>query len=576
VGILPESISGRIVTLALAIALPLIGLLVWGFVEEANRQHAEAQALALGIARVVAGDIDDSHARARALLDRLAQRPGIQAPSPAGCDSLFAIVDFFPQYPNLLLYDLRGNALCSAKPGRPDAVYSAIAEAAIADAIRAGKATVDEPLVVQTRHRWILVSFQPVTAGGRTTGMLALLQYLDLGVLGYPPGTLITVSTLERRIVARSRDAEKWVGRTGTPTAASVAATKEREGRVASVGIDGVERQYGFRQLRTLPWRVFVGIPSAAAMAGVRSFLIHGLVIGAIILALVSILAFRITRTIQRPLAALRNAVKRAAQPGITELVPIEGPREVRELGTAFNEMMTKRSAAESAVLQFTAQLEALSQKLLDVQEEERTRIAREIHDELGQLLTALNMDIGGLLASVNLPPEQRTMGKRIRQALTETLSSVQRIAAELRPAILDDFGLVAAIELEGEKFEQRTGIECSLVTSPGLAPMSSETEASIFRIIQEAMTNVARHSNATRVEIQLTLQDSELVVEVRDDGRGISEAAIQDRSSLGLIGMRERARHLGGTVEVTRAAKNGTVVTLRVPSHTLAGAVNA
>ena len=574
--ILPESIRGRVITLTLAVALPLIGVLAWGFVEEANRQHDEAQDQALRIARVIANDIDDSHGRARILLDRMAQLSAIQVPRPSNCDSLFAIVDFFPQYPNLLLYDLNGKIVCQANPPRVDALYSAASQEAISEVIRSKAAKRDEALVVAASDRWLLVSFEPVAIQGRQTGVLALLQYLDLSVDPYPPGTVISVSNQERRILARSRDPQKWVGKIGTPTAAMVAATTAHEGRLQSVGVDNVERQYGFRQLRTLPWRVFVGIPTAAAMAGVRRFLLHGFVIGGIMLALVALLASQIIRTIERPLAVLARTVKLVAQPGTTDQVPIDGPREIQELGAAFNEMVTTRSAAEAALLRSTEQLEGLSRKLLGIQEEERSRIAREIHDELGQLLTALNMDIVGLLASVELTQEQRGMGKRIRQALAETLSSVQRISAELRPAILDDFGLVAAIELELEKFEQRTGVECRLSTVGGLDPLGTEVEAAIFRIVQEAMTNVARHSNASRLEVTVRIDKGHLVVAIRDDGRGIAESAIHDRGSIGLIGMRERARSIGGTLEVSRLADHGTRVVLTLPVTVPATAAHA
>ena len=573
--ILPESIRGRVIFLTLAVALPLIGVLAWGFVEEANRQHGDAQDQALRIARVIANDIDESHARARTLLERMAQRAAIQTPRPDNCDSLFAIVDFFPQYPNLMLYDPNGRVVCQANPPRVDAVYSNASEEAISRVVRTRTAKRDEPVVVAANDRWVLVTFEPVSFSGRQTGVLALLQYLDLNVDPYPPATVISVSNEQRRILARSRDPEKWVGKIGRPTAAMVAATTATEGRIQSVGIDNVERQYGFRQLRTLPWRVFVGIPTAAAMAGVRRFLIHGFVIGGIMLALVAILATQIIRTIERPLAVLARTVKLVAQPGTTDQVPIDGPREIQELGAAFNEMVTTRSAAEAALFQSTEQLEGLSRKLLGIQEDERSRIAREIHDELGQLLTALNMDIGGLLASVQLTEEQRAMGKRIRQALAETLSSVQRISAELRPAILDDFGLVAAIELELEKFEQRTGVECRLSTVGPLEPLGSDVEGAIFRIVQEAMTNVARHSNASRLEVTVRTDKGKLVVAIRDDGRGITESAINARGSIGLIGMRERARSIGGTLEVSRLAEHGTRVALTLPV-TLHAAANA
>jgi len=233
----------------------------------------------------------------------------------------------------------------------------------------------------------------------------------------------------------------------------------------------------------------------------------------------------------------------------------------------AFNRMIASRSDAERALVDSRAQLEALSKKLLEVEEEERSRIAREIHDELGQLLTALNMDIGGLLRSAEpLNPEQKMMAHRIRQALSETLSSVQRISSELRPAALDDFGLIAAIESEVHAFEERTGIECDLLLPEDALPLGPDVDVAINRIVQEAMTNVARHSRATRLEIRVRQRPGEMLVEIRDDGEGISSAKLADRNSLGIAGMRERARRIGATLEVEGIEGHGTIVSVRVP----------
>ena len=201
------------------------------------------------------------------------------------------------------------------------------------------------------------------------------------------------------------------------------------------------------------------------------------------------------------------------------------------------------------------------------MEEEERSRIAREIHDELGQLLTALNMDIGGLLRSAEpLDAEQKMMARRIRQALTETLSSVQRISSELRPAALDDFGLIAAIESEVHTFEERTGIECDLSLPEDAVPLGPEADVAIYRIVQEAMTNVARHSHASRLEIHVRQRPDEVLVEIRDDGEGISCAKLTDRNSLGIAGMRERAKRIGAILEVEGTEGHGTIVSVRVP----------
>src|SRR5437763_10152497 len=161
-----------------------------------------------------------------------------------------------------------------------------------------------------------------------------------------------------------------------------------------------------------------------------------------------------------------------------------------------------------------------------------------------------MNMDNGGLLKSAEpLSSEQKTMARRIRQALGETITSVQRIAAELRPAALDDFGLVAAIESDVQQFEERTGIECDLSFPDDAISLGPDVDAAIYRIVQEAMTNVARHSDATRMEIRLRRRPEETLVEIRDDGKGIASHKLRARTSLGIAGMRERASRIGGTL---------------------------
>jgi two-component system, NarL family, sensor histidine kinase UhpB len=144
----------------------------------------------------------------------------------------------------------------------------------------------------------------------------------------------------------------------------------------------------------------------------------------------------------------------------------------------------------------------------------------------------------------------------------------VQRISSELRPGVLDDLGLLPAIEAEASRFEERTGIECEL-SLPGEDELHLEGAAvtAIYRIVQEALTNVSRHANATRVELRLRQRSEELLLEIRDDGRGITAEEVKDTYSLGLIGIRERADLAGGTVHIEGVSGRGTIVSVRIPS---------
>ena len=229
---------------------------------------------------------------------------------------------------------------------------------------------------------------------------------------------------------------------------------------------------------------------------------------------------------------------------------------------------ITERKLAEQQVEQSREALRALSAHLQSVREEERTMIAREIHDELGQALTGLKMDLsyvqGGLTkAGLDRLSEKSTSMSTLIDA---TIQTVRRIATELRPGILDDLGLVAAIEWQAQDFQKRTGITCEFF--PGIDDLDLDRERSTaaFRIFQETLTNVARHSGATEVDVRLDQSDDSVTLEIKDNGKGISEAESSGSKSLGLLGMRERAQLLGGELKITGTAGKGTTVKVRIP----------
>ncbi|HEX3344603.1 MAG TPA: GAF domain-containing protein [Polyangiaceae bacterium] len=216
--------------------------------------------------------------------------------------------------------------------------------------------------------------------------------------------------------------------------------------------------------------------------------------------------------------------------------------------------------------LQLEDQLRALSAHVESVREDERTGIAREIHDVLGQALTALKMDLAWVarraVGQEALLEKLSTMG----QATDEIIQQVRRISTELRPGVLDDLGLLAAIEWQAQEFEERTGTLCSIESNLDDAPLPRDVCTALFRIFQEALTNVARHAGAEHVAVVLRVEGEELRLDVRDDGRGITHAQAGNPRSLGLLGIRERARRLGGAVSISGGAPGGTLVSVRVP----------
>jgi PAS domain S-box-containing protein len=218
---------------------------------------------------------------------------------------------------------------------------------------------------------------------------------------------------------------------------------------------------------------------------------------------------------------------------------------------------------------QLEEQLRALTAHLESVREDERAGIAREIHDVLGQALTAIKMDIAWVARRVaasslgDVPDRLRSMS----EATDEIIEAVRRISAELRPGVLDDLGLVAALEWQARDFEARTGTTCTVEAS-GVDDVELEPQitTAVFRICQEALTNVARHAHATSVEVTLARTHDGLELQVKDDGDGIDEDALYRPTSLGLLGIRERARRLGGWARVGPAEPRGTVVKLVLP----------
>ncbi|HZP61580.1 MAG TPA: response regulator [Opitutaceae bacterium] len=226
-----------------------------------------------------------------------------------------------------------------------------------------------------------------------------------------------------------------------------------------------------------------------------------------------------------------------------------------------------ERHQAEIKLRHSNEQLRALTAYLQHVREEERTRIARQVHDELGQALTGLKLDLSWLAG--HLPKGNRTLQQKARtlsSGIDTTIQTVRRISTDLRPGILDNLGLVAAIEWQAQEFQLRTGILCTATTMVAETMWDQEFSTAFFRIFQETLTNIIRYAGASRVEVTLTEEADQLVLVISDNGRGISETEVASGKSIGLIGMRERASLLGGEVIFAGIPGQGTTVTVRIP----------
>jgi signal transduction histidine kinase len=228
---------------------------------------------------------------------------------------------------------------------------------------------------------------------------------------------------------------------------------------------------------------------------------------------------------------------------------------------------ITQRIEAEQELTRSREQLRNLSAYLQSAREQERTSIAREVHDDLGQALTALNMDVSWL--NKKLPKREDSLIRKTESMMTlidMTIQSVKRISSELRPGLLDDLGLTAAVEWQASQFKEHTGISCDLTLESEDMDVDQGSATAIFRIFQETLTNVARHAGATQVDVSLKKDNSNLLLTVKDNGKGITRSQLSNSRSFGLIGMRERALTLGGDVSITGKRNKGTTLVLRVP----------
>ena len=234
-------------------------------------------------------------------------------------------------------------------------------------------------------------------------------------------------------------------------------------------------------------------------------------------------------------------------------------------------EDITEKRRSEKELESSREQLRNLSLHLQSVREKESARIAREIHEELGQSLTALQMDVSWL--SSQLPDEYAHLKEktaRMEDLADATIDSVHRIISELRPILLDDLGLIPAIEWQAKEFQSRTGIACDVYVDYGDSSIDKDLATALFRIFQEALTNITRHAGASKVTVSFKQDGNNLFLEITDNGKGIKEEQLDNPGSFGIMGIRERVNLWRGTVRISGKRNKGTTVTILIPTGLL------
>jgi signal transduction histidine kinase len=246
----------------------------------------------------------------------------------------------------------------------------------------------------------------------------------------------------------------------------------------------------------------------------------------------------------------------------------LEGARlELVKSNEQLRREIGERRLAEKELRKSSKELHDLSRHLQSLKEEERTSIAREIHDELGQILTVLQIELSDL--SIELPKDKTSLREKtesMSELINESIQSVQRISSNLRPPILDDLGIVSAIEWLAEDFQTRTEIKCAVTFNNEDIILDKDRSTAVFRIFQELLTNIARHANADTVKASLKKEKDRVMLVIKDNGRGINKEEISSPKSFGIIGMRERSHFVGGEVKISGVNGKGTTVTVTIP----------
>lgn len=570
-----RTLRGRLTLLACLATLPAFLFVVY----VASGERAAALQRAETESRYVADLASREHAvqvlGAKRLLDRLASDGDGLGNLPR---ILPTILSGFPQFANLGVLGLDGRIVYSVVP--PPREISMANIPAFQRALKSQEVAVGTYLVGMIVERPILIMAKALRSA-HAQPPLVLFAALDLAWL----------DRLTKQAGLPSDSALLIVDRDGTILASSLGLSLTQSANKRLKGFtqltrapntltrceapDGVPRLAVATPLKGIDdfW-VVVGPPEASVHALANRIFYRDLAVLALfaIFAIVSSL-IATDLSVLRDIRMLAGATRRFGKGELKARAPVPRPRgEIRDLTMAFNSMADTLELRDRQAVQAQERLRALSHRLQTAREEEAARIAQELHDELGQELTVLRLELDHLHrkvasgAGLTQPDDLMDVIEEIGERIDAAARSVRRISSELRPGVLDCLGLAAGLEWLLSEFERRTGILADLVADDVEQKVDAEISTALFRITQEALTNVARHSGATSVSTRLTSTEHELVLRVKDNGRGFDPGLEPHTPSLGLLGIRERAWRLGGTVNIISAPGQGTELQVTIP----------
>ena len=577
----------RLLLLVLVCVIPAWGMIAYTASEQRRIAVGEIRKNVLQLAEFIAHEEEQILQGARQLLIALTKFIQKEDSQPSECNNFSAdLLKQFRRYANIGAVNSNGEVYCSAVPF--DHTPNAADQLWYRRAVETGDFAVGDYHVGRITGKPVLVLAYPSFNAARDTRAVVFaaldLQWLNQHKFDIedqlPDDFTITQIDENGVILAHQPASDQSPG----PTMLSNSLVKEilskKKGEIRASGAQGKPFIYAFApvhsSLRNRQVYVILGLSEKYAFADSNRILTRNLTLLGIV-ALTALLAawFGSELFIMRQVKAMTQASRRLAAGEMSARTGLDyGSGELGQLSQTFDEMaaaleqrQAERQRTEMELTRSQELFRSLSTHLQEVREEERTRIARKIHDDLGQAMTALKIDLSWL--DKKLANEQDLIGEKLQSMVTlvnETVETVQNVSEDLRPGILDDFGLPAALEWQAEEFQKRTGMECRTSVPAGEFDLNKEKSTNLYRIVQESLTNVIRHANATKVEINLHEEDGKLVLEVVDNGKGITKAAISDSKSFGLIGIKERVHSLGGEVDIAGAPNEGTRLMVRIP----------
>jgi signal transduction histidine kinase len=573
----PRSVGTYVLGLILVTLVPLLAFSAFLVIRSAEH---EQQILADAVqhrTRAAARDIEGEIGNLRSKLFVIANAAEPQ-PAYFAAFRARAIAALAPHALSLVLSAPDGTEVLdthlpvdTAMPDNPD-------REAVRHVADTGVPYVSDLVIDSVTHAPIVTINVPVMRNGKVVyvaslNMLPLLETV-LARQQLPAGWLATINDRRGYTLARTLDPQQYIGQPATPDFTRRVNDAD-EGALPTESREGVPMYFAFSRVNPTGWVVIVGIPLDVLYAPVRHSTLILLLVGATTLAVALLLALLIGRRIARPITGL---VKYAHVVGRGEPVALRvtGLRETDAVARSLHlasqnlqQSLAERAHAAAELRASEARKQVLHQAIL-AQETERKRIARELHDSLGQYLTSLQLGLNAIGRVCATDADAMAQLAKLRDLTGEVGHEVNRMAWELRPTALDDLGLETAVTQYLEEWSERSRLQFDLQVSLGDRRLPQTVETTVYRAMQEAITNVVRHADAERVAVILEATGSQLQLIIEDDGKGFPSEEIEGSGQgalhLGLLGIRERLALVDGVLEVESAPGSGTTLFVRVP----------